>query len=226
MIKNPQSDPPPVGDPGPRNETSHLPLEGLRVISLEQAVAGPLCSRHLADLGADVIKVENPRGGDLARRYDSVVHGQSAYFVWANRGKRSIALDLKSAVGKATLRGLLDDADVFVHNLGPGAVARLGLGRDTVTSSWPRLVNCVISGYGSDGPYRNRKAFDLLVQGEAGLLSVTGSPDEPAKVGISIADISAALYASRPSWPRCSTESARDWEDLSTSHSWTAWRSG
>jgi itaconate CoA-transferase len=195
MTNNSQRDLPTVCDPESSNETLRLPLDGLRVVSLEQAVAGPLCSRHLADLGADVIKVENPNGGDLARHYDSVVHGQSAYFVWANRGKRSVALDLKSAAGLTTLRALLDDADIFVHNLGPGAVDRLGLGRDAVSSSWPRLVNCAISGYGSDGPYGDRKAFDLLVQGEAGLLSVTGMPNEPAKVGISIADISAALYA-------------------------------
>jgi crotonobetainyl-CoA:carnitine CoA-transferase CaiB-like acyl-CoA transferase len=165
------------------------------VIALEHAVAAPLCSRHLADLGADVIKVENPDGGDLARHYDSVVEGQSAYFVWANRGKRSVALDLKSDVDRGVFDALLHGADVFVHNLGPGAVDRLGFGHDSLRARFPRLINCAISGYGADGPYRDRKAFDLLIQGEAGLLSVTGEPEHPAKVGISVADMCAAVYA-------------------------------
>jgi crotonobetainyl-CoA:carnitine CoA-transferase CaiB-like acyl-CoA transferase len=172
-----------------------LPLRDLRVVTLEHAVAAPLCTRHLADLGADVVKVEHPDGGDLARGYDSVVAGQSAYFVWANRGKRSVALDLKDPAGLATLGALLDRADVFVHNLGPGAVERLGLGRDAVSERWPRLIDCAISGYGSDGPYGDRKAFDLLVQGESGLMSVTGTEAEPCKVGISMADMCAGLYA-------------------------------
>ncbi|RBM18788.1 carnitine dehydratase [Prauserella sp. PE36] len=183
---------------GPRDDDSSVsagPLTGLRVVSLEHAVAAPLCSRHLADLGADVIKVERPDGGDLARGYDTVVAGQSAYFVWANRGKRSVALDLKTDAGRRTLGNLLSAADVFVHNLGPGAVDRLGYGREVVRSRYPRLINCAISGYGVDGPYRDRKAFDLLIQGEAGLMSVTGSPDEPAKVGVSVADMCAAVYA-------------------------------
>lgn len=171
-----------------------LPLEGVRVIALEQAVAGPLCTRHLADLGADVIKVERPEG-DFARRYDTVVRGQSAYFVWLNRGKRSIALDLARPADRSILDGLLGTADVFVHNLGPGAVERLGLGWDHVHARWSRLVSVSISGYGTEGPYRDRKSFDLLVQAESGVLSVTGSPDAPAKVGISIADISGGLYA-------------------------------
>lgn len=171
------------------------PLEGIRVVTLEHAVAGPLCSRHLADLGADVIKVEHPSGGDLARRYDTVVKGESAYFVWANRGKRSVALDLRSDEGRETLAAILDGADVFLHNLGPGAVDRLGFGADVITRRWPRLIACGISGYGADGPYRDRKAFDLLIQGEAGLLSLTGSRAEPAKVGISVADMCAAVYA-------------------------------
>jgi crotonobetainyl-CoA:carnitine CoA-transferase CaiB-like acyl-CoA transferase len=172
-----------------------LPLAGIRVIALEHAVAAPLCSRHLADLGADVIKVESPDGGDLARHYDSVVEGQSAYFVWANRGKRSVALDLKSDEGRAAFGGLLREADVFVHNLGPGAVDRLGFGHGTLRERFPRLINCAISGYGANGPYRDRKAFDLLIQSEAGLLSVTGEPEHPAKVGISVADTCAAVYA-------------------------------
>ncbi|WP_055556676.1 CaiB/BaiF CoA-transferase family protein [Streptomyces sp. NBRC 110028] len=171
------------------------PLAGIRVIALEHAVAAPLCSRHLADLGADVIKVESPSGGDLARHYDSVVEGQSAYFVWANRGKRSITLDLTSDEGREAFDGLLGRADVFVHNLGPGAVDRLGFGREKLRKRFPKLINCAISGYGSDGPYRDRKAFDLLIQGEAGLLSVTGEPERPAKVGISVADMCAAVYA-------------------------------
>jgi itaconate CoA-transferase len=172
-----------------------LPLAGVRVLALEHAVAAPLCSRHLGDLGAEVIKVEHPDSGDLARDYDSVVGGQSAYFVWANRGKRSIALDLKTSEGRVILGKLLATADVFVHNLGPGAVERLGFGRDAVRDNYPTLINCAISGYGQDGPYRDRKAFDLLIQGEAGLLSVTGEGDQPAKVGVSVADMCAAVYA-------------------------------
>lgn len=171
------------------------PLAGVRVVALEHAVAAPLCSRHLADLGADVIKIERPPGGDLARSYDSVVHGLSAYFVWANRGKRSLALDLVLSDDRWTLERLLANADVFVHNLGPGAVSRLGFGPEFLAQLNPSLINCAISGYGSDGPYRERKAFDLLIQGEAGLLSVTGEGDSPAKVGISLADMSAAMYA-------------------------------
>ena len=171
------------------------PLGGVRVVALEQAVAAPFCTRHLADLGADVVKVERVDGGDLARGYDSVVNGESAYFVWLNRGKRSVALDVKDPDGRAVLEALLARADVFVHNLGPGAVERLGLGWAALHARWPRLISCAISGYGPDGPYRERKAFDLLLQGESGLLSVTGTPDEPAKVGISIADVCAGMYA-------------------------------
>jgi itaconate CoA-transferase len=170
-------------------------LNGIRVVALEQAVAGPLCTRHLADLGAEVIKVERPDGGDFARRYDSVVHGESAYFVWLNHGKRSLALDLQLDPDRLAFDELLASSDVFVHNLGPGAVDRLGYSWSAVHQRWPRLVSCAISGYGATGPYRDHKAFDLLVQGESGLLSVTGSPSEPAKVGISIADISAGMYS-------------------------------
>ena len=172
-----------------------LPLSGIRVVALEQVVTGPFCTRHLADLGADVVKIERRDGGDLARRYDSVVKGQSAYFVWLNRGKRSIALDVAREDDRATLDALLDRADVFVHNLGPGSVERLGLGWGAVHTRWPRLVSCSISGYGVDGPYRDRKAYDLLIQAEAGVIDVTGTEDAPAKVGISIADIAGALYA-------------------------------
>jgi itaconate CoA-transferase len=172
-----------------------MPLQGLRVVTVEHAVAGPLCSRHLADLGADVIKVERPGHGDLARGYDSVVNGLSAYFVWANRGKRSVALDLRDDADRETLWRLIERSDVFLHNLGPGAVDRLGFTPDAVSERNPRIVNCAISGYGVGGPYEQRKAFDLLIQGEAGLLSVTGEGDDPAKVGISIADMCAAVYA-------------------------------
>lgn len=178
-----------------RDASKPGPLSGCRVIALEQAVAGPLCSRHLADLGAEVIKVERPGGGDFARRYDSVVHGESAYFVWLNRGKRSVEIDLSLDYGKAFLDALIGTADVFIHNLGPGAVDRLGYGWASVHARWPQVISCAISGYGQTGPYRSHKAFDLLVQGETGLASVTGPPGEPAKVGISIADIGAGMYA-------------------------------
>lgn len=169
-----------------------LPLDGVRVVALEQAVAAPLCTRHLADLGADVVKVERPEG-DFARRYDSVVHGQSAYFVWLNRGKRSIALDVTAE--RATFDALLGTADVFVHNLGPGAVDRLGYGWERLHARWPRLISVGISGFGAEGPYRERKSYDLLVQSESGVISVTGTEEQPVKVGISIADISGGMYA-------------------------------
>lgn len=158
-------------------------------------MAAPLCTRHLADLGADVVKVERPDGGDFARGYDSVVNGQSAYFVWLNRGKRSVALDLRDAADRAVLEALLDRADVLVHNFGPGAIERLGLGWEALHARRPRIVSCAISGFGEDGPYRDRKSFDLLLQGESGVMSITGTPDGPAKVGISIADIGGGMYA-------------------------------
>ena len=181
-------------DPSPLANADALPLAGVRVVALEQAVAAPLCTRHLADAGADVVKVERTDGGDLARRYDSVVRGLSAYFVWLNRGKRSLCLDVKQPEGMAVLRAALARADVFVHNLGPGAVERLGLGYEALHPALPRLIWCGISGYGPDGPYRDRKAFDLLLQAESGVLAQTGSPEEPAKVGISVADIAAGVY--------------------------------
>ena len=171
------------------------PLQGIRVVALEQAVAGPFCSRQLADMGADVIKVERPDGGDFARSYDNVIAGQSAYFVWLNRGKRSIALDLKSADGKAVLAQLVARADVLLHNLAPGVVERLGFCYEAIAEAHPRLVWCGISGYGPDGPYRDKKAYDMLVQGEAGIMGITGTPDAPAKTGVSMADIAAGLYA-------------------------------
>ncbi len=172
-----------------------LPLDGVTVVALEQAVAAPFATRQLADLGARVIKIERPGDGDFARGYDLAVHGQSSYFVWLNRGKESIELDLKSADGQAVLGALLARADVLVQNLAPGAAERLGLGAGELRKRQPRLITCSISGYGPDGPYRHKKAYDLLVQCEAGLLSVTGTPEEPAKAGISVADIAAGMYA-------------------------------
>jgi crotonobetainyl-CoA:carnitine CoA-transferase CaiB-like acyl-CoA transferase len=170
------------------------PLADITVVSLEQAVAAPYATRQLADLGARVIKVERPEGGDFARGYDHAVHGESSYFVWLNRGKESLTLDLKHPDGLPVVRRLLDDADVLVHNLGPGAAARMGLDSDAVSRSHPRVITATISGYGEDGPWRDRKAYDLLVQAEAGLLSVTGSPAEVARTGVSIADIAAGMF--------------------------------
>jgi itaconate CoA-transferase len=173
---------------------SALPLDGLRVVALEQAVAAPFCSRQLADMGADVIKVERPDGGDFARSYDGAINGLSAYFVWLNRGKRSIVLDVKDDEGREVLGKLIASADVFIHNLAPGAVDRLGLGYDALKAAHPQLIWCGFSGYGPDGPYRHKKAYDFLIQAESGVVSLTGSADAPAKVGVSIADIAAGLY--------------------------------
>jgi itaconate CoA-transferase len=172
-----------------------LPLDGVTVVALEQAVAAPFATRQLADLGARVIKVERAGAGDFARHFDRSVHGQASYFVWLNRGKESIELDIKDPGDRAVLDALLGRADVFVQNLAPGAAGRLGLGAEDLRRRYPRLVSCAISGYGPDGPYRHKKAYDLLVQCEAGLLSVTGTPEEPAKAGISVADIAAGMYA-------------------------------
>jgi itaconate CoA-transferase len=184
-----------AGPPGPLPEPVPGPLAGIRVVALEQAVAAPLCSRHLADLGAEVIKIERPYGGDFARGYDSVVHGESAYFVWLNHGKRSLSLDIASESGRRVLEALLDTADVFLHNLGPGAIDRLGFDAGRIRSRWPGLISCAVSGFGADGPFREHKAFDLLLQAESGLLAVTGTRESAARVGISIADICAAMYA-------------------------------
>ena len=172
-----------------------LPLEGVVVVALEQAVAGPFATRQLADLGARVIKIERPKVGDFARDYDETVQGISSAFFWANRSKESLTLDLKHPDAAEVLERLLSRADVFVQNLAPGAADRLGLGTDRLRSVHPQLVICNISGYGPDGPYRDKKAYDLLIQGEAGIISLTGSPDEPAKVGTSIADIAGGMYA-------------------------------
>jgi crotonobetainyl-CoA:carnitine CoA-transferase CaiB-like acyl-CoA transferase len=176
-------------------QRSELPLRGLLVVALEQAVAAPFATRQLADLGARVIKVERRGAGDFARGYDRSVHGQSSYFVWLNRGKESLELDVKEPGDLAVLTTLLARADVFVQNLAPGAAGRLGLGADVLRARHPGLITCSVSGYGDQGPYRSKKAYDLLVQCEAGLLSVTGGPDAPAKAGISVADIAAGMYA-------------------------------
>ena len=165
------------------------------MVALEQAVAAPFATRQLADLGARVIKLERPGTGDFARDYDRSVLGQASYFVWLNRGKQSVELDVKSADGQAALAALLAGADVFVQNLAPGAAERLGLGAEELRARHPRLICCSVSGYGPDGPYAGKKAYDLLVQCEAGLLSVTGTPEAPCKAGISVADIAAGMYA-------------------------------
>jgi len=169
-------------------------LTGVTVVSVEQAVAAPFATRQLADLGARVIKVERPEG-DFARGYDRAVRGWSSHFVWLNRSKESVVLDLKTDRGREALRRLLERADVFVQNLSPGALDRLGFAPEELGRQHPRLVVCSISGYGSTGPYRDRKAYDLLIQAESGLLSITGTAEEPAKVGISVADIAAGMYA-------------------------------
>lgn len=171
------------------------PLEGIRVVALEHAVAAPLCSRHLADLGADVIKVERPGKGDFAREYDDYVNGICSHFIWLNRGKRSVTLDVKNPAAREVLTKLIAGADVVLQNLAPGAAARLGLSHEALKPSHPKLIVCDISGYGESGPMVQKKAYDLLIQAESGLISVTGSPDEPSRVGISIADIATGMYA-------------------------------
>lgn len=171
------------------------PLDGITVVSLEQAVAAPFATRQLADLGARVIKVERPGPGDFARGYDETVKGMSSHFVWLNRSKESLALDLKSPLGQEAITALAREADVFIQNLAPGAAERLGLGAEVLRAANPRLVHVSISGYGPGGPYTTKKAYDLLVQCEAGLVSITGTPEEPSKVGISAADIAAGMYA-------------------------------
>jgi itaconate CoA-transferase len=174
-------------------------LEGITVVALEHAIAAPFCTRQLADLGARVIKIERPGSGDFARGYDTRVRGLSSHFVWTNRGKESLALDLKHAAAPPILARLLARADVLVQNLAPGAAARMGLSFDDLHRNQPRLIVCDISGYGDDashpGPYRDKKAYDLLIQSESGFLSITGTPDDPAKAGCSIADIAAGMYA-------------------------------
>lgn len=171
------------------------PLDGITVISLEHAIAAPFCTRQLADMGARVIKVERPRVGDFARGYDARVHGLSSHFVWTNRSKESLTLDLKNMSAHEVLGRLLSRADVLVQNLAPGAAARLGLSFEALQARHPRLIVCDISGYGEGGPYQHKKAYDLLIQSESGFLSVTGTADEPAKAGCSISDIAAGMYA-------------------------------
>jgi formyl-CoA transferase len=171
-----------------------LPLDGLLVVSLEQAVAAPMCTCRLADAGARVIKIERPEG-DFARGYDSVVHGESAYFVWLNRGKESVVLDLAAQADKTLLAALLAKADVFVQNLKPGAIAKLGFPISQLRREHPRLIVCSISGYGEEGPYAARKAYDMLIQAESGLASVTGGPQTPSRVGVSVCDIAAGMNA-------------------------------
>jgi crotonobetainyl-CoA:carnitine CoA-transferase CaiB-like acyl-CoA transferase len=171
------------------------PLDGITVISLEHAIAAPFCTRQLADLGARVIKVERPGPGDFARAYDTRVKGLSSHFVWTNRSKESLALDLKDPPQLEALKKLISKADVLVQNLAPGAAARMGLSFEALHAENPLLIVCDISGYGDDGPYRDKKAYDLLIQAEAGLLSVTGTPDTPSKAGNSMADIAAGMYA-------------------------------
>src|SRR5437764_4838775 len=172
-----------------------LPLEGITIVSLEQAVAAPFATRQLADLGARVIKIERPGVGDFARGYDTTVGGLASYFVWLNRSKESLTLDLKRPKAQRILHQLLAGADVFIQNLAPGATERLGFGAASLREEYPRLIVCDVSGYGSSGPYQDKKAYDLLVQCETGVVSVTGTPETPAKVGISIADTAAGMYA-------------------------------
>jgi itaconate CoA-transferase len=175
--------------------TSTPPLRGVTVVSLEQAVAAPFATRQLADLGARVIKVERPGAGDFARGFDQSVHGLSSYFVWLNRAKESLTLDVKSGAGRAILGELAGTADVLVHNLGPGSAGRLGITPQALARDHPRLIPCIVSGWGTDGPWADRKAYDLLVQCETGLVSLTGTPERMARAGISVADIAAGMYA-------------------------------
>lgn len=174
-----------------------LPLDGVTVVTLEQAVAIPLASRQLADLGARVIKVERPDGGDFARAYDHAVDGTGAHFVWLNRGKESLAVDLKSVAGRDLVLSLIRRADVFLQNLAPGAAARLGFGSDELRADQPTLVTVDLSGYGSGGPFEQRKAYDMLIQAESGLVSITGTPDEAVKTGIPTADIASGMYCAQ-----------------------------
>ena len=171
------------------------PLDGITVVALEHVIAAPFCTRQLADLGARIIKIERPGDGDFARGYDTQVEGLSSHFVWVNRSKESLTLDLKQESALAILRSLLKTADVFIQNLAPGAAARMGLTAEVLQKDNPGLILCSISGYGNDGPYRDKKAYDLLIQSEAGFLSITGTPETPSKAGNSIADIAAGMYA-------------------------------
>jgi itaconate CoA-transferase len=182
------------GKSGQAQIDDKLPLKGIRVVSLEHALAAPICTRHLADLGAEVIKIERPGEGDFSRGYDSYVHGESTYFLWLNRGKSSLALDVKGEGASRVLDRLVRSADVLVQNLAPGAAARAGLGYEALREVNPRLIVADISGYGDSGPFMHKKAYDMLIQAESGLISINGSPDAPARVGLSVADLSTGLY--------------------------------
>ncbi|MGH9204671.1 MAG: CaiB/BaiF CoA transferase family protein, partial [Vicinamibacterales bacterium] len=171
------------------------PLQGITVVAIEQAVAGPFATRQLADLGARVIKIERPDGGDFARAYDTTVNGMASHFVWLNRSKESLTLDLKRPEAARVLERLLNSADVFLQNLAPRAIDRLGLGAVVLRKRYPRLIVCNLSGYGTSGPYADKKAYDLIIQSEVGMLAVTGTEGTPCRVGVSIADISAGMYA-------------------------------
>ncbi len=181
--------------PTPSFPAPARPLDGITVLSLEHAIAAPFCTRQLADQGARVIKIERPGSGDFARGYDERVRGLSSHFVWTNRSKESLSLDLKQEGARVVLQRLLPSVDVLVQNLAPGAAARLGLSFEALHERYPRLIVCDISGYGDSGPYRDKKAYDLLIQSESGFLSVTGTPEEPSKAGSSVADIAAGMYA-------------------------------
>jgi itaconate CoA-transferase len=185
----------PIRDPAPAPLTAGLPLAGITVVSVEQAVAAPFATRQLADLGARVIKVERPGSGDFARQYDATVKGLASYFVWLNRSKQSLSLDIKHDAGRSALISLIGRSDVFIQNLAPGAAARLGLSAEILRADHDRLIVCDVSGYAADGPFGDRRAYDLLIQCETGLLSVTGTEEAPAKAGISVADISGGMYA-------------------------------
>jgi itaconate CoA-transferase len=184
-----------TGGPAHSSQSAGLPLAGITVVSVEQAVAAPFATRQLADLGARVIKVERPGSGDFARQYDATVKGLASYFVWLNRGKQSLSLDIKNDAGRSALTALIDRSDVFIQNLAPGAAARLGLSAQALRAEHDRLIVCDVSGYAADGPFGDRRAYDLLIQCETGLLSVTGTEEAPAKAGISVADISGGMYA-------------------------------
>src|SRR6201988_3992270 len=171
-----------------------LPLEGLTVVAVEQAVAAPFCTSRLADAGANVIKIERPEG-DFARAYDAAAKGQSSYFVWLNRGKKSVVIDLATEEGRSSLEKLIASADVLVQNLKPGSMDKLGFSRERLLRDYPKLISCTITGYGDEGPYAHRKAYDLLIQAESGLASITGGPDGPSRVGLSIVDIATGATA-------------------------------